>query len=75
MTNHPDDRDARPMPEFSEERARLLAERPAHPWTPPDGVAWTESDLLDSTEEEADEEPCCCYCGEPGSDCCYFPCC
>ena len=27
----------RPMPEFSPERARLLAERPAHPWTPPDG--------------------------------------
>ena len=28
----------RPMPELSPERARLLAERPAHPWTPPDGV-------------------------------------
>lgn len=33
----PEEGQPRPMPEFSPERARLLAERPAHPWTPPDG--------------------------------------
>ena len=31
----PEEGQPRPMPEFSPERARLLAERPAHPWTPP----------------------------------------
>ena len=46
------------MPEFSPERARLLAERPAHPWTPPDGVVETqvEDDLPNPTEGETVSE-------------------
>ena len=31
-------------------------------------------DLLNPNEGEADEQPCCRYCGEPGSDC-PGPCC
>ena len=45
----PEEGQPRPMPEFSPERARLLAERPAHPWTPPEGTA------LHSLEDVAEE--------------------
>ena len=57
----PEEGQPRPMPEFSPERARLLAERPAHPWTPPDGLALhrledvADEFGVDPTEGETDE--------------------
>lgn len=51
----------RPMPEFSPDRARLLAERPAHPWTPPDGVVGIQieearGDVVERNRAAFDEE-------------------